>query len=152
MDYQKIDFYETKKELIQYIALDTWSPYTKRVLYSLPIEEIKKDDILSVTTEFEVTNNAGMNLMIASSVNLCDSPTQIECPQISEANGFNISPQMHHGVVTHSRQLKIDNGAPYKYVNVVIWAASDAAKPSSVLNIEKGYGHLDVLVHKKMEG
>jgi len=135
-------------EKVEYIPLDTWVPYREYVLYSTKVENLQENDLLSITTEFEVTNNTGINLMIASSVKLCDSATSVKGNILISANGFNVSPSMHHGVMTHARQIKLNKDYGDKYVNVIIVAASTDAKPIHRLKIEKEYGHLDIMVFK----
>jgi len=140
------NFYEDKIEKLSYIPLDTGLPFKKYVLFTIYLKELKKDDVLLITSEFEVTNNTNINLMIASTIELCDSENSTNGIIVDPNNGFNINPQQHHGVTVKSRLFKINKDMTDKYMNVIIWTASSAATSQDYLKIEPNYGHLDVLI------
>lgn len=119
----------------------------KKVIYSVCIPEIKKDNVVSITTAFEATNNYSYNVMIGSCIQLCNSSDSVEGINIDVPNAFNISPAMHHGVINRARQFKATQDYYNQCVNVVAWASSLGAKLNDKLVIEKDYGHLDVFVH-----
>lgn len=86
--------------------MDTRIPFHKYVLFSIPISVINKDDVLQITSEFEVTNDTLINLMIASAIELCDSETSTSGIIVDQNNGFNINPMQHYGVTTKARAYK----------------------------------------------
>lgn len=138
--------YEDLTEKVSSVPLDTGVPYRKYVLYSVYVPEIKKDEILYITSEFEATNDNDVNLMIASEIKLCSASWDTVGIILDPNNGFNISPLMHHGVTSRARIYKATQDYYNKYVNVIIWTASSAAKDYHRLKIEPTYGHLDVTI------
>lgn len=123
------------------------NPVVEQVLYSVKVPEIKQGDVLQVTSEFEITNDFTYNVMIGAKIILADSSKNTNGALIDQANGFNVTPNMHHGVVSKSRTWKAESTYNDKYVNVVIWSLSVNAFSNDKLKIEKGYGHLDVLIN-----
>lgn len=125
--------------------LDIANP-TKHIIYSIPIK-VKKDDILQVTSQFEVTNSYNYNVMISSAIIILPTdqsrfPANITCPV-----AFNVTPNMHHGIVIKARQWKSlcdFEGS----LQLTAYAASDNAKSGDHLIVEKGYGHLDVVINR----
>jgi hypothetical protein len=116
------------------------------VVYSVPIKRIEKNQVLQVTTELEATNNYQYNVMIGCNVILANDVSSTKGTLIDQSNGFNITPNMHHGVVSKSRSWKSQSTYNNKYVNVVCWSISDNALIGHALKIENGYGHLDVFI------
>lgn len=137
-------FYESLTELSHNISIYS---IEKKVIYSVYIQEIKSDDILSITSEFEVTNNHSYNAMIGSSVILTDCYQCVEGITLDLPNAYNVSPSMHHGVIIKARQFKSKNEYHDKFINVIAWSAADKSKNGDYLIIEKNYGHLDVFIN-----
>lgn len=131
-------------EHINYLQIN---PLIEQIIYSVKVSEIKKGDVLHVTTEFEATNQNAFNVMIGTKIILTGNENDTSGTLIDQANGFNITPNMHHGVISKSRNWKAKSTYENKYVNVVLWALSDNALPQNQLIIEKGYGHLDVIIY-----
>jgi hypothetical protein len=149
MDFD-IQHYETNVELVDYIPVDKIFPYRRFKLYSLDIESIKKDSILNVTSQFEVTNDTSLNLMVGSVVEFCD--VYEVCLEITKPVAFNITPAMHHGVITHNRNYKFDQDYTKGNLNIMVWSASSRANEDTQLKIEQDYGHLDAVIVSKSEG
>jgi len=61
--------------------------------------------------------------------------------EITEANGRNITPSMHHNTHVHMGSI-IAPAAGLFYVSFVAWAASSAAVTN--ITVEQDYGHLAV--------
>lgn len=120
-------------------------PYKKYVVYSQRLENLKAGDILWVNGEFEATNDLGYNVMLASYLTLASAPTIVDGTEISEANGYNITPAMHHGMAYELGSYVITADTPVAYVNLVAYAASTAAGSGAKLTIEQDYGRLSIL-------
>ncbi|MCX6191049.1 MAG: hypothetical protein NT109_02075 [Flavobacteriia bacterium] len=135
-------------ELIATLPITPSSPYQKMVIYSIPIANLNTNDILQASCEFEVTNPYTYNVMIASQIILANNPTDITGIEITEANGFNVDQNMHHGVVIKTGTLTCSANYPMKYVNVIGYSASTQALANHNLIIEQDYGRLSVLVFK----
>ena len=136
--------YENLEERISYLDMTN----SKKVIYSILVPELAVDDILILTSAFEVTNNNNINVMIGSDVRLSDSSNSVDGIILDRAYAFNVTPGMHHGVMMHARQYKVKKNCFNKYINLVVWSASDEAIPGMKLVIEKGYGHLDITIIK----
>lgn len=150
MDYT-IEHYETKKEILREIVISNNKTYYPKTLYEVQVSDLNKDDIINITSAYEVTNNYKFNVMIASSVTLGSIGSTTLPFTIDEGRGYNVTPAMHHGCSYHVRQFKISKDMPGEnVVSTVLWSASDAASPSlnDKLKIEQGYGHLDVLIYR----
>lgn len=119
---------------------------TRMVVFSVPIGDLPLGAALSVAAEYEATNPLGYNVMVASYLILADSPTATTGVEIAEANGFNITANMHHGIITKVGALVVTEATPAAYVNLVSYAASSAATPGATLRVEQDYGRLSVLV------
>lgn len=119
----------------------------QEVVYSVPIASITAGDVLRISAEMEATNNNQFNVMIGSSIVLADSPYAVQGTLIDAANSYNITPDMHHGVVVKCRNWKSKFDYQFKFVNLVAWGAADYAVASTTLKIEQNYGHIDVLIN-----
>lgn len=126
-------------------ALDVFN-VKQEVVYSVPIANIKAGDVLRITSEMEATNNNQFNVMIGSSIVLADSPYVVKGTLIDAANAYNITPGMHHGIVTKARNWQAQSSYSNKYLNLVAWAASVNSILGQVLIIEQRYGHLDAYI------
>lgn len=140
-----------KEDTFEHTKLLPVSPWTlhPEVIYSVHVEEASKGDILSITTSFEVTNDLPYNVMISSAIVLTNSEVEVKGVALDRPSAWNVTPDMHHGVVNRCRQFKLPEDISNKYVNVIAGAASDAAKPNDVLTVEQQYGHLDLVIHDR---
>lgn len=141
-----MQYFQTLIEQVSYLNICT---VKKAIIYSVLIPFFQAGDIMIITTEFEATNHYQYNVMIGSAIILGDEEGSVEGDIIDPANAFNISPSMHHGVVTKARSYQTQKDVQNKYVNVVAWAASKNAKASHQLKIEQNYGHLDILIARE---
>lgn len=121
---------------------------TPQVIYSVPIERIEKENVLQITSELEATNPYSYNVMIGCKIILGKTEQATEGVLIDSANAFNITPNMHHGVVTKIRNWKAQSTYINPCINLVCWSASVNSHPNDTLKIEKNYGHLDLYIHK----
>jgi hypothetical protein len=137
-------FYESLKELVTTLNIQT---NQQVVIYSVNIPILNANDVLTITSTFECTNNYKYNAQIGSYIVLATLPNSINGTRIDPANAWNITPGMHHGVVVKARSYKVYTQMFNSYINVVGYSSADAAKPGQTLTVEQGYGHLDVVVH-----
>lgn len=132
-------------ELLPALPVTQGSPYDKKVIFSQKVSNLKKGEIILVICQFETTNNLGFNVMIASQVVLANSPDAIVGTEVTEASGFNVTKNMHHGKTVEVGTLIVAGNYPTKYINVIAYAASTAASNGDTLKLEKDYGRLSVL-------
>lgn len=121
------------------------APYERHVIYSVPLPQLATGEALLALAEAELTNDLGYNVMVSSQLILATSETATVGSEISEANGFNITPDMHHGVVVKHGVFVAPGNYANRYVNLVAWAASTAAQPGAALAVEQDYGRLELL-------
>lgn len=148
-----IDHIQTTHEMFYELVITKSMNYRPAVLYSIEVDNLKKGDIISVTSGYEVTNKKDYTLMIASNISISPYQAQPYGEIIDESRGYNVTKIMHHGTVIHARQFKLEKDYPGRYfINTVLWSASSDANKNEgdSLHIEKGYGHLDVMVYKNI--
>lgn len=131
-------------ELVTTIPVTKGAPYSKHVIYSVPVGDLSAGDTLLVSSEMESTNNLGFNVMQCSTLTVTDSPTATGGLDATETNCYNISPNMHHGVTPKVGSLAITEDMADRYVNLVVYSAAYLATASSTLKIEPDYGRLVV--------
>lgn len=144
-----IQHYETTKELMSNIPIEcVVRDYNTHILYSLKVKNIHKNDIISLSSEFEITQNNPYMVMIGSYIIITDMPYSAIGDYIVSPNGFNLDNKIHHAVPTHNRNYKStrDYLGTY-YINLVIYSASTDALKNDTLLIEKNYGHLDAIIY-----
>jgi len=124
----------------------TRSSLDRDVVYSVPVGDLTSGHTLLMQTEFETTNDLGYNVMVASYVILADSPTATQGLEIAEANTYNVTPDMHHGITTKIGSLAITENLADQYVNVIVYSRASRASTSSTLRVEPDYGRLVVTV------
>jgi hypothetical protein len=143
-----IEYAQDLENKLSSIKLDTWSPYTRHVLLSVELTDLKEGDFLIISSEHQVTNDTGINLQNSSLVILGETPASTLGDVVIRPKGYNIDQQMHHGIITHSRTYRVSKSYAKVYLNLVVYAASDAAKPEHTLRYDRGQSHLDVVVIK----
>lgn len=117
----------------------------KRVVFSQEIE-LTEGQVLLAVAEFQITNDLGVNVFVASQIVLSEGPGVVTGREITAANGENVTPDMHHGQQTKSgtyQSTATDTGV--RYVNVVVWAAASRAGTGQRLRVDQGYGRLSVV-------
>ncbi|MGI3128637.1 hypothetical protein [Nitratireductor sp. PBL-C9] len=118
----------------------------RQVVYSLPVV-VETGDLLEVTAEAEFSSNeggAGANIGVWSQLILVSGPATTVAGtgyEITEANGRNITPNMHHDTHVHAGSIVAPASGLY-YVNLIAWAASALAMTD--VDVEQDYGHLSV--------
>jgi hypothetical protein len=131
-------------ELINSLPVTTGTPYIMKVIYSQQLNNIKINEVIQTMCEYEVTNDLGFNVMIGTVILLADSPTATTGIEITEANAFNVTPGMHHGVIVKVGSYDVTANYPSKYINVVGYAAGNAASSGDTIKVEQDYGRLSV--------
>lgn len=117
-----------------------------RVLYSIQVPNIQQNEILVITSEFQASNMHWYNAGLYSVLILADSPTAVTGQTISPANGYDLSPEMHHGIRDKSGMFRSSTTyGPYKYINLVVYSMSMNASYEDTLTIDSGYGKMNVL-------
>ncbi len=115
--------------------------YTFHPIYIAPIFASAGSTVVALS-EFEVTNVTDIGIMIGSAIELtADLNTMGLGTFITRPNGFNVSPAMHHAVVTDVGSIRLTddfNG----YVVVWAWAAAEALPENTLLKVEYNYGSL----------
>lgn len=132
-------------ELVTELPLTRGGPFEKRVLFSQELTDVQQDEIIQVLCQFETTNDSGYNVMVASQVILTDDPSALTGLEITEASGFNVTSNMHHGKTVEVGTIQSPEAFPTAYVNVIAYAASTAAYEGEAIRVDQDYGRLSVL-------
>ena len=108
-----------------------------------PYLQIAKQDIIN---EFQVTEDNNYNVGFSSLAILATSPASISGVPVSEANGENITNNMHHHKrIINGTYVVGEGDIGDRYVNIVGYAYSNNALPGHTLTINQDYGRLSVL-------
>lgn len=107
---------------------------------------VEEDDVIHTMCEYEVTNNQGYNVMFAGYVIMATTAGGNTGVEISEANGYNVSANMHHGIITElGSYVATSSDVGTRYINVILYSASTASSGSDTFVVEQDYGRLTVL-------
>lgn len=133
-------------ELVPYLPVTKSSPYKRVVVFSVPVGPLAVGDIIVALCEWEVTNDLGYNVMVASQMVLAPTRDAVAGAEVTEANGYNVTPAMHHGIVSKVGMLAVTRAMASAHVNVVAYAASSRAPVTGTrLTVMRDYGRLSVL-------
>jgi len=131
---------ESSTELVA--NLDIFSQ-TKVPVYALQLPDLKANAILSVSAQFECTKTGNYNVMLGRYLNLKNSVLGIN---LTKPCTDNITVNGHHRVVNIARQCVIASDMAAPTLALIAYAGASSAVSGSKLVVEKGYGHLDVLI------
>lgn len=122
-------------------------PDSALVVFSTRVDRLREGDLLMAFADMEVTNDCGYNIAIGTYITATTDSSSVERgPGImAHANGFNVTPNMHHGVSTRTGALVITPElAGERWINLVAYAQSSDVSCSG-LRVERGYGQLVIL-------
>lgn len=118
-----------------------------RSIYSIRLLNLKKDDIIDFRATGQATNDMPSEVMVSWYVILTDSPKKVIGTNITEHHGYNITPEMHHGVIGESGLYKVRADTDSVYLNFIVYAATGHKNiDNEQLNIDLDYGTMSVLV------
>ena len=118
----------------------------KNVIFSLELNKLKKGEILQIANEFQVTEDNNYNVGFSSLAILTTSPTSTIGVPITEANGENITNDMHHHKrITVGTYVTGENDIGTRYINIVGYAYSTNALEGHTLTVNQDYGRLSVI-------
>lgn len=135
-------------ELVDTLPINNPTPSvdTRRVIFRIPVY-VQAGDLIESTGSFEVTSNESvLNVGVWSHIILTPDANGVSVSNtnwITPRNGRNCTPSMHHDTHVHAGSI-IAPASGLFYVNFVAWAANTSA--SSLVTVERNYGHLDVRV------
>lgn len=140
----KVSHYFDKTENSQWLLITDGNSWSFHVVYSVPISA-RAGDIIQVSFESEITNPQSYLFQTGRFIILGDSATDTtQAKAILPAAGENLTPQVHHQIVSGSCVHTFVEDFE-GFVNVVQYAISSAAGPGAGALVEQGYGRLDVL-------
>lgn len=146
-------------ELVPVIKVSTDGNWNDgEVVFSIKLQNLKKNDIIEALADFEVTNDLGFNVSVISQIVFADSPLKKpnsdNIQEITEANGYQITPNMHHGHIVKVGSLICPENYNERYINVCVRARSDLAKKEEFISVggnpfNQDYGRLSVILFKQ---
>lgn len=144
--------YSDKVEKFQWLTIGKGAPnYNFQVAYSLPVSA-KKGDIIGVKFEAEITNPQNYTVGVCRYIILGSSPTDTVRTignMILKGKGENVTSVIHHGLVVGGGDYEFKEDFD-GFVNLVLYADSTAAGSGQQIQLEQGYGQLDIM-HFKAE-
>ena len=135
------------------------------VVYSQRLTNLRAGEVILALAEAEITvptdeddyrdlcdsidHTIDYNVSVVGQLILAPTQDSVTGIEISEANGYNITPAMHHGVITKLGTLACPDNYSERHVNLIMYAASTAANPEDRVIVGKDYGRLSVLRFKQ---
>lgn len=110
------------------------------------IKDCLKDDILSVSFSYQITNNLSYAVENACALMLTESSDAIKSNYvIVHGKGYNITPEMHHGPQVFSGNIKIPYDGNWFVFAQVYAGGSSFTKSGDSVTVDTGYGDLSVI-------
>lgn len=117
-----------------------------KVVYNLPVPNLKPTDIVVLIAQAEITNDqsytVGIGRMLLASVNALDTTGSVIAGAPSVMS--NITPDMHHEVI-QINAIDLGRTGTVNY-NFVAWAVSTTAGANQFTKVEQGYGGISAIV------
>jgi hypothetical protein len=148
--YETTGKYRVSPELVDAIPIQIEAhgdPVSFTTAISLPIGDVAPGDILQGHAEAEVTNDTGGNVMIMGALIIAASQSATDGEAVAPWNGINVSPDMHHGVVSKNEIHAARQPQPDARANLVLRAGRTSPTPNgtaAMLTVERGYGEISV--------
>lgn len=148
-----MQYFQSGKELISALPITGGSdangpdPYKKICIYRSGEVEIMKDDIVQISSYGEATNDRKYNIMFGWNTRLEDKNGK-QLLELTEGKGYNITPDMHHGVFTDVGIVKIEKDFGKCFVSTYVWAAAYRSSAGHTLKVEQDYGRLSGIILK----
>lgn len=123
-------------------------PYPKTNIYCVDLGTLPQvGETLLASSDVEVTNDVGYKVYFNTQIVLADSCTADTGTEITEANGYNLTYDMHHGVASKSGILTVTTPTARHYVLLQAYAKGLSTKWRSGdrLTVESDFGRLAVL-------
>ncbi|MCG8433736.1 MAG: hypothetical protein MJA83_06875 [Gammaproteobacteria bacterium] len=123
----------------------------RKAIFSQRLDDLQEGELLVIMCELQVTEMNTYNVGLTTQTILGDTSVDISGSEMTEANGENITNNMHHHKRVIVGTYVVKHGdVGTKYVNVIGWAYSTAAPPGMTdwLRIDQDYGRLSVLRFK----
>ncbi len=115
-----------------------------RQIYRVGPISLLPTDLLIAFGEFEyTTDETSFNTMCMSNILLTTGATAISGVEVTDTNGRNVTPAMHHD--THTKIGAIMPGVTGNRW-VTLTARADSSSGTKPLRVEQDYGHLDVII------
>jgi hypothetical protein len=122
------------------IRRQTWA-----VVFSQRLANLKKGETIIALGQSEVTNDFDFPVLVSGQLVLANSAKATRGVTFTPGTAFNLTPEMHHGVVVQSGIQVQETATKVMYVNLVLYAAAERAKPGAKITVNRSNGHLDVL-------
>ena len=144
-----IQLFDSKpgNEIVQ--CLNTFWPlrnnrYEFYPLYSFYISGIKAGGLVELDAELEVTNDSKVNMQIGTYYSV--GPNLVMSGGPTAANGYNVTPGMHHGKVF--QMAKYIASADFSgYITLVGYSGTDGL-PQAFLTVHKNSGRMYIKITK----
>lgn len=136
-----MQYFETKKELTPSVIVNP--KYIQMVIYSLQLPDLLKDDVIQVSTQCQVTNDMGYNLMVCKYLRLSSGK---DTRNITAPCGTNVLPLIHHLPIHIARQYKLTKDMIAPKLELICYSAGFDGQLNGKVKVDQGYGHLDCVL------
>lgn len=123
-------------------------PYPWRAIYCVPLNAAPKvGDVVHAEANMQVTTDVGYKVHFVTWLVLADSCTATVGTEISEANGYNLLPEVHHGTAPQFGLLIVTQPTARRYVLLLAYTKALAGTPwksGDTLTVDQDRGRLTV--------
>jgi len=116
------------------------------VAYAVEIPAARAGDVLFVSGEAQVTNEHAYNVFVGSTLLLAGSARAVTGESFTRGDGSNVTPAIHHGVVTCVQTLTLSRAIHRAWINMVLSVTATQARPGDRMEINPGSGQLNVML------
>jgi hypothetical protein len=125
------------------------SDSSKRVLFSHRVLNLKAGDVIQVLGESQITNDLGYNVMVKKGVRLGSFEDDVNGKEITEYNGDNITPAIHHKIYPVNGMYVLPRDYDEAYINWIFYAASTGAQSGHTVKVDNDTGRFNLIVFRK---
>lgn len=119
------------------------SAAVRTTLFSISLPKLRAGSVLWFGTKAQATNDLGFNVMLAGFHWLThDGSYASRSLELSEANGYNITPGMHHGTIVDFGCVELSSAPSGRVLSYIVYSASTAASSGDTLRVDQDYGRL----------
>lgn len=150
-ELESMNYYETQTELLSLLPIGRQA-VGFRVIYSIPLPDIKEGDLLTITSTSEVTLRNVPTVFLAGYIMLGISKSDTtQGILVTKRAGIDVLRGNEHQTMPMNKQFivpALKPGVSYS-LNYILYTATGFPLITPYLKIEQGYGHLDVIHYKR---
>jgi hypothetical protein len=120
-----------------------------RVAYSVKLDRVDKGDLLHIDTMIHAENPMEVSVLFVVVLVVADSPDEIHGEELIERVGDNISAADHYADKHVGLTIRAEEKIRGKYLNVVVYSATDAKVFNKHTRVISSGGFLNVVLERR---